>query len=227
MAIRLCSYHPLVETKAGQRAILRHGLPPFVDSSCRREPDFESPYPSITALCRAVAFAPYIQCGDTVVYITVRGRWLDSPKEDHWRLTAILRIIERCESHAEAASWYRDKGLALPSNCMVPGNPPLPLEMTGLASRGRPAPTPPTLTGRPLPMVDETLAGWDASYKRRSSRWGVFLVSEAEHVDVHTPPAITRQTMVDIFRRVPGTQMPAKIMPEHLAALKELCLKGI
>ena len=55
----LNSYRPLVLTTAGRQAITKYGLPPLTDGSCRREPDFESSHPSITALCRFTRFAPY------------------------------------------------------------------------------------------------------------------------------------------------------------------------
>jgi hypothetical protein len=44
--------------------------PPFIDASCRREPDLESRYPSITALCREGHFAPHLHEGDVVAYMT-------------------------------------------------------------------------------------------------------------------------------------------------------------
>jgi len=43
------TYRPLESTATGRRVKTD---PPFADGSCRREPDLESKFPSITALCR-------------------------------------------------------------------------------------------------------------------------------------------------------------------------------
>jgi hypothetical protein len=71
----LATYRPLVRSLAGRQAIQEYSLPPFIDGSCRREPDFESPFPSITATCRGGNFAPRLREGDRVAYLTVRGRY--------------------------------------------------------------------------------------------------------------------------------------------------------
>ena len=60
------SFTPLCTTLQGQAAIERYKLPRVIDGSCRREPDFQSKYPSITALCRAEKFAPRVYPGDIV-----------------------------------------------------------------------------------------------------------------------------------------------------------------
>ena len=125
----LATFHPLIHTAAGRRAVQRSGLPPFIDGSCRREPDFESPFPSITATCRAGGVAPRLRPGDTVVYLTVKGTY-GRDIQPGWRLVAVLKVVNRFESHVLAADWYRSNNLALPSNCIVEGNPPKPLELT-------------------------------------------------------------------------------------------------
>jgi len=66
----LCTYHPLTENLAGRAAICNHGLPPFIDGSCRREPDFQARVPSISALCRGRNFAPRLWPGDCIAYIS-------------------------------------------------------------------------------------------------------------------------------------------------------------
>jgi len=48
----LATYRPISASWRGRNAVTRYGIPPYVDASCRREPDFESPLPSISALCR-------------------------------------------------------------------------------------------------------------------------------------------------------------------------------
>jgi len=67
----------MCRSKPGRRAIEAFALPPFIDSSCRREPDLESRSPSISALCRRTKFAPRLYPTDRVVYITTKGRYDD------------------------------------------------------------------------------------------------------------------------------------------------------
>jgi hypothetical protein len=42
MAIYLAKYYPLCSTPNGGHAARRYNIPPFVDGSCRREPDLEA-----------------------------------------------------------------------------------------------------------------------------------------------------------------------------------------
>src|SRR4051812_12314442 len=96
----LAKYHPLNSTLAGQRAAAQFSIPPYVDGSCRREPDLECEFPAITALCRGELFAPYLKEGDEVIYITTKNFYGESFR--HWRIVARLRILKRFESHAIA-----------------------------------------------------------------------------------------------------------------------------
>jgi len=64
MTIYLAKYVPLV--LEGQNAIAQFDIPPYVDASCRREPDLECELPSISALCRGELFAPHLKEGDEV-----------------------------------------------------------------------------------------------------------------------------------------------------------------
>jgi hypothetical protein len=120
--IHLVKYSPLNSTEAGQRAVARFGLPPYADGSCRREPDFESQHPSITALCRRSLFAPHLKEGDEVLYLTVKDFYGKTFK--HRRVVAVLKVLKRFDSQSDAARWYAAQGENLPSNCMVLGNPP-------------------------------------------------------------------------------------------------------
>ena len=190
--------------RAGRDAAARFGLPPFIDGSCRREPDFESPVPSISALCRGRNFASRLQIGDTAVYITTKGRWLGHP-EPHWRLVAALRVRERFESHHEAARWYQAQGLPLPSNCWVEGNPPIPYERT---------------------VQDSPWETWDRGYRARARRFPVFLATEALFRELFQPPILTANAMVDIFGRVPLTRNPPRIPDEAVRRLLDLAAAG-
>jgi hypothetical protein len=204
MKIFLVSYRPLVRYPEGRIAIAKYDLPPFLDYSCRKEPDFASKYPSISALCRVDKFVPRLHKDDLVVYITSKGNDLHIGF-GHWRLTAILKVKHRFESHMEAVTWYLSQDLAVPNNCMVEGNPPTPIEKTA-----------------PITAFKTNLRAWDREYQRRASKCGVFLTSEARFLELYNPPIITDEIMHQVFGRVPGTQNPPSISHEEFEKLVQL-----
>lgn len=208
MTICLNTYEPLVFTGAGRKACEKYGFPPFVDSSCRREPDFESEYPSITALCRKSKFAPRREKGDRIIYLSCKGRYAfipESPRESHWRFVAILEVICHLESHQDAADWYEARNLRLPYNCMVQGTKPFCLDQTC-----------------PLPSKEfSSLHAWDQSYWDTAQTYPVFLICEARYLNLKDPPALTEEMMSDIFGRLVGTQNPyCQITQQQLNKLK-------
>lgn len=207
------SFRPLCATARGRAAVQEHGLPPFIDGSCRREPDLEIKWPSISGLCRAGKFAPRLQVGYRVAFVTTRGCF-GTGKALCWRLVALLRVMQRFMTHEDAASWYAGQGLRLPSNCMVPGNEPVPLERT----KGPP---------RDLRCSDRQRSPerivqlWDARYRSRAQEWPVMLACEKHMVELFDPPRIEKEDWVRWIGRVPGTQNPPEIEDElwdHLAA---------
>jgi hypothetical protein len=220
----LATYRPLIKSAGGRRAAKQRGLPPFIDGSCRREPDFEARFPSITATCRGGNFAPRLDVGDRVAYLTVKGRYMGD-EEAGWRLVAVLRVMERFGSHDEAAIWYRRKGVPLPSNCLVDGNPPEPFEITN-------ASPPAEVKTRVLAERDprRTIRLWDATYRRRISRWPVFLACEAEFLELKAPPRLSKKDMTTIFGRIPSTLNPPRISCgelEHLIRLATVAPQSI
>lgn len=214
----LSSFRPLIGTAAGRNAIAEYSLPGFIDGSCRREPDLESPFPSISALCRKAQFAPRLKEGDRVAYITVKGQY---DGVSGWALVALLSIIKRFESHAEAAAWYRDRSLELPSNILVPDNKPEPLEHT---SRTMPAGAREAFarTGdRHLAILK-----WDAAYQQRVRQHPTVLVTEPLYVDVQTPHVLTESDMRRIFGRVLWTRTPPVIQPAEFALLRRFAARA-
>ena len=197
----LCSFRPLAASPPGRAAARQFNLPPFIDASCRREPDLQSRYPSISALCRKQYFAPRLRPGDRIVYITVK-RAYTGPHEPHRHLVAILEVKHSFNTHRDAAAWYRGQGAAPPSNCMVFGNPPQPLDHT---DRFHPA-----------------LRRWDAEYRLRARKWGIFHACASLFLDLHTPPTLTDADLKRIFGSVPATQTPPAITEEQLNRLKTL-----
>ena len=203
MKIFLNSYRPLVGYREGAKAIAAYNLPPFIDYSCRKEPDFLSAYPSISALCRVEKFAPRLYEGDIAVYITCKGRYLDT-EQSHWRLVAILEVLKRFETHTSAAEWYSSQEIAIPSNCVIAS--PLPIEMTA-----------------PITGFGTDLRRWDLEYQRRARKCGVFLACKPQFMELYNPPIVTEEMMHMIFNKVPGTQNPPTISLEQLNRLRNLC----
>jgi hypothetical protein len=219
----LVTYHPLIGSPSGRKAILRHNLPPYVDASCRREPDLQSQYPSISALCRKGKFAPRLKKGDIAVYLTCEGKY-PGAKEDHWRLTAILEVCECCPSHLDAAQWYRRRQIGLPTNCMVPGNPPLPLDKTERYSEVSISfPFHACSPERLLPVLDSTLLKWDQGYQDRATACGIFLICNPLFRELYDPPIVTRDALMKIFQKIPGTRNPGDISEEKFRQLKTFC----
>ena len=222
--ILLNTYTPLCYTKYGRKAIEKYGFAPYIDCSCRREPDFVNPFPSITALCRGRGCAPRLNERDRIVYMTVKGNY-DNFNERHNRLVAILEIYKRFESHEKAASWYKEQGIALPSNCLVEGNPPLSVDKTiGLKS---------PLMKRILKrssehqnkQLDAHIAAWDKEYWDKCKKYPVFLTCKKIFLELQNPPIITSADLKKIFGRVPGTQTPPEISEEEYNTLVNKILK--
>ena len=205
----LNSFKPLCYYKQGREAIKKFDLPPFIDASCRREPDFQNPLPSISALCRGAGFAPRLREGDKVIYMTVKGNYL-SETTRHWRLVAVLEVIKRFESHKEAAQSYLESNLPLPNNCMVTGNVHSSYEMSGGMSADR-------FGG--AADDEELVRKWDASYKVRSRKYGAFLACKADYLELYNPPILTDGFMLDTFGRIPPTLTPPPISEEQFEAL--------
>lgn len=206
--IRLNSYRPLCSTVIGLRAIEQYGYPPFIDASCRREPDFENPNPSITCLCRQELFAPNLYPNDIVIYMTVKGKWFTD--YEHHRLVAILAVRERKETHLEAKQRYIEKGLPIPSNCIVTNNPPFGFDSTAgkfekIADMER-------YLAHPLDkkkiIGDRILKIWDNDYIEKSKKNGVFLITDPIFVELKNPPILTDQVLKGIFGKVPNTRNP-------------------
>lgn len=216
---RLNSFHPLCETGIGRRAIQAGNFPPFIDASCRREPDLEHDRPSITCLCRQEGFAPHLQPNDIVVYITVKGKWFED--YEHYRIIAILEVIEHKDSHLAGASWYRSRSYKLPSNCMVPDN--LPYHFHETAGRFKKKADEKRYLAYPLEkqihLGQKRLEKWDEEYAQKARRWGHFIITKPVWRNYNDPPIITKEKMLEIFGRVPNTRTANKIEPDQFKAL--------
>jgi hypothetical protein len=185
-------FRPLAERHAGRNAIADHQLPPFIDGSCRREPDLESAYPSITALCREMHFAPRLREGDVVAYMTKDFQY-PGGTESCRRLVAVLRVHRSWRSagrepgtaaHEQAAKWYQQQGLPAPCNCMVKGSEPLPLRMTD--------------------KYRQDLREWEAHYWQVARTHGVFHACDSIFCDIDAPPRMENRQLVEWFGAIPN-----------------------
>jgi hypothetical protein len=192
------TYTPLVASRSGRDAVQRHNHPPYADASCRREPDLEAVYPSISCVCRGANFAPRLHTGDVVVYLTMKGTY-PGRRDPHWRFVAALRVRQLFPSHREAAEWHRAQGLPLPSDCLVPDNPPLPLDHTD--------------------GPDDNLAEWDGVYQARVAAHGTLAICDPLWIDLYDPPVLTPAQLFRIFGRIPPTRNPPPILVRELEAL--------
>ena len=67
--VYLISYTPLANSQPGRTVAAKHHIAPYVDASCRREPDLEADLPFISGLCRP-PFIAKLKQGDVLVYVT-------------------------------------------------------------------------------------------------------------------------------------------------------------
>ena len=208
MTAFIVTYRPLAVSVRGRNAAKQFSLPLFIDGSCRREPDFESPHPSISALCRFTKFVPRLSKNDEILYLTVKSSFGQATKS-HYRVVAHLRVGQDLPSHTAAAIWYRAIGVPVPSNCMVIGNPPVPYEQTigfnGVAWRNYSEST--------------RLRIWDRTYRKRSEKIRKFLVCDPIWLELHQPPKLFDTDLIEILGRVPGTQNPSAFGVSEIRAV--------
>jgi len=217
--IRLNSYHPLCRNELGRQALIDYNHPPFVDASCRREPDLESEFPSITSLCRQEIFAPNLEPNDIIVYMTVKGNWYKDYA--HYRLVAILEVKERRKSHNLAKDWYNNKGILPPSNCMIDDSEPLPFDHTaGDFNTQKELKTFLKRTAEQrITIGKRRVQLWNDIYKQRAKDYPAFIITKKIFCDLHTPPILTLAILESIFGKVPNTRTPNIITKEEFKLL--------
>ena len=197
------TYPPLAASPAGPWTTFQPPLSPYVDASCRREPDLEAQRPAITGLCRAAA-VKRLRCEDVVAYFTVK-RSCYGEAAWHRRLTAVLRVVAEERSHASAARWYEQHGFPLPRNIMVPGNGPLPLAQTEGGYRDE--------DGEivlPKSLQDEArvLQHWEKLYQQRRYDVGAVRICEPIYVNVREGHPFRDHDVEKVFGKAgfPNTQ---------------------
>lgn len=206
MSIFLNSFEPLVKFKQCHKAIEKYGIPPFVDRSCRREPDFESQFPMISSLCRGAVFVTRLNRNDIVIYRSNKGKYRTD--KSHWLIVAILKVLEILPNHEDAAKWYRERFLSLPSNCMVSGTRPLPRTHTIPLSKTRNKFT--------------CICKWDYQYKQRSKRCSRIAICAPLFLELYNPPTWTEEKELKTFKRQLMTLNPPRISESEYKTFLEL-----
>jgi hypothetical protein len=185
--IYLLSYVPLANSTEGRAVATRNRIPPYVDASCRREPDFELASPFVSGLCRP-SFVATLNVGDLLVYMTKMSAVHRSGR----RLVAVLELVRAFGSHADAAIWYRANGFRLPHSCIVPGNDPLPIALTN-----------PKMTKGTALFTDSKL--WDrAVYAPRAKNCVKCFAATALFLRLDIPPTVTDEFWTQTLGGDPG-----------------------
>jgi len=220
--IKLNSFRPLCMTQLGINAIEKFNFPPFIDSSCRREPDFQNCFPSISALCRKSKFAPKLQKDDIIIYMTV-GRQILPYKLGH-HLVAILQVEEIYSSHQIGYDEYLSKNLTIPSNCIVENNFPYEFNKTAGNFNSKKELNI-FLKKTELEQMQEgnkRLVDWDKFYFERSKDVGCFIKTKSLYKNIVDPKIILPSVFESVFNKIPGTQNPRELTEKEFNDLTKL-----
>ena len=201
MNVYLNTFQPLCANRFGRKSIDTNGLPPFIDGSCRREPDFQNSFPAITQLCRPGMLVSRLSVGDLVIYLTKVGNYGIPLK--HWCFIGILEVLDLPINHISAANYYLTNNTPVSQNIICNQTTPFPLNMTH------------GLSGFPNDNLNSNriISLWDNIYINRANNFSEVAITSVweGHLNLNNPPQITHQMMMDIFNRIPGTQNPPKL----------------
>ncbi|HRX97087.1 MAG TPA: hypothetical protein P5514_09100, partial [Bacteroidales bacterium] len=178
-----------------------NNLPLFVDGSCRREPDFQNPFPAITQLCRPGKLVPRLNIGDLVIYITRSGFY--GLSYSHWKFIGILEVIEIANDHLAAVPFYQTKQIPISQNIFCHQTSPNPLNLThGKCGFQHKDFTP-----------QQIVSLWNKGYIGRAKDHPQIVITKVwnDSLNINNPPIITHVMMQNIFGRIPGTQNPPAI----------------
>jgi hypothetical protein len=195
MNVYLTSFYPLCCTIHGRNAVSTFNLAPFIDGSCRREPDFQHSYPAITGLCRP-RFSAKLDEGDLVIYLTnkygVGGKFL----------VAILKVIKAVSGgHVQAEVWYhQNKHVPVPNNLMIDDTNYFPLEKTH------------KIMGWDAWVRAKTIEEWNRGYiERAASNPEVAICEFYRGPYLDNPYMLKASDFSYVFKRDPGTRNPPKL----------------
>ena len=214
MAIFLNSYHPLCKYPKGREAIEIFNHKPFVDGSCRREPDFENKFPAITGLCRTDKLINRLNENDLIIYITVKMSYEGLLG---WYFVGILQVLRLENNHIDAAEWYVNNGLPSSQNVCTPHSAPLHYKHSHYRA----------------PYFDRygnpDIRKWNLEYRQRSIDYPKVAICQVwnENLYLESPFLLSRETMTEIFNRIPGTQNPPTLDPFEWSNFQTIVLDNI
>lgn len=202
MAVFLNSFTPLAVNKIGRASATKYNMPLFIDGSCRREPDFENSKPAITQLCRPTKLVTRLSNNNLIIYITKLGSY--GTKQAHWKLISILEVISIVPDHNSALNYYLNNKIPVSQNIICNNaNESFALDKThricGFDTIG--------LTPEAI------ITQWDHNYTFRANNFSQVAITKAwrNTLNINNPLTITRQMMISIFGRIPGTQNPPRL----------------
>tara|TARA_R110002072_G_scaffold75624_1_gene177865 strand:+ start:8560 stop:9213 length:654 start_codon:yes stop_codon:yes gene_type:complete len=217
MNVYLNTFIPLAVNKFGRKNANAHNLPPFIDGSCRREPDFQNPFPAISQLCRPKKLVPRLSIGDYVIYITKQGRY--GKPSVHWNFIAILEVVDFAQDHKQAEAYYLNNKLPISQNIICNQTSPFSLNKT----HGWCGFNPDNLT------PEKIIVQWNEVYVERAKANEKTAITKVwqNHLYLHNPPMITHQKMKEVFGRIPGTQNPPKLKIDEWMKFENLILNKL
>ncbi len=198
MAVFLNTFIPLAYNRFGRNNAIAHNLPLFIDGSCRREPDFQNPFPAITQLCRPGKLVSRLSVGDLIIYLTKLGNYGNPPA--HWNFIGVFEVLSLPINHSSASNYYLTNNIPVSQNIICNHTSPFPLNMThGLCGFAHGSLTPARI-----------ITLWNNGYISRANNHGQTAITKVweNHLYLNNPPQITHQMMMNIFGRIPGTQNP-------------------
>lgn len=198
MAVFLNTFTPLAFNKFGRNSASSNNLPWYIDGSCRREPDFQNPFPAITQLCRPKMLVPRLKVGDLVIYLTKLGAYANYPI--HWNFICVLEVIDFAHNHNQAEAYYLKNNIPVSQNIICSNTSPFPLNMTH------------GLSGFPHKnfLPEKVISIWNKGYVCRSIDFPKVAFTKVweDTLNLRNPPIINHAMMQNIFGRVPSTQTP-------------------
>jgi hypothetical protein len=205
MNIFLNTFTPISINKIGRNNSKKHNIPPFIDGSCRREPDFQNEMPSITQLCRPGKLVPRLKVGDLVIYLTRLGSYDKSVA--HWNFVGILQVIDIVDDHTNAEVYYQKNNLPVSNNIMCNSTCPFPLDMTHESHPNKDK----------ILSEEQIIELWNKSYNYRANKYRKVAITKVweNKLFIDNPPTITREMMNEIFNRIPITQNPPKLRDDE------------
>ena len=220
--IKINSYKPLCHRKLGVLAIEKYGFLPFIDASCRREPDLENPFPSISALCRQGNFAPHLRKHDIIVYMTTGGKF--APYKMGHHLIAILQVQEIYETHELGKDGYINAKLPIPNNCMVKETQPFDFDKTAGGNMKA------SIIEKFLSLSSEAkerankelIKDWNNDYLQRSLDYQCFVKTTSLYVNLQTPTHLLKSDFEYIFGKLPNTRNPNIISENSFVKLAKI-----